>query len=163
MKGLCAILAFLMPFFAQSSTELVGSEIKLRGKIVKPPCTINGGKQIDIDFGQLGVNRIEGDNYAQPFTLQYFCEGVSIDKVLKYIGMPTEFDDSAVQSNITNFGIRLQHIENGIAQPFKVGGELAIPASLGASQFTATPVKKTGVTLKEGAFSAAATFQLEYP
>ncbi len=128
-----------------------------------PPCTINGGKAVEIDFGQVGVNKVDGENYKQSFTLTYECEGVSTDKLLRYLGAATAFDTTAVQTNIADFGIRLQHQRDGIVKPFEVGGTLAIPSYLGSTQLIATPVKKNGATLQEGAFTAAATLQLEYP
>ncbi|MEE4412062.1 MULTISPECIES: fimbrial protein [unclassified Serratia (in: enterobacteria)] len=143
---------------------LADSDVRFFGTLLSnPPCTINGGQPIEIDFGEVGVNKVDGQNYAQPFRVIYECEGVSTDKVLRYLGAATAFDKAAVQSNIPEFGIRLQHQKDGITAPFDVGSTLAIPSYLGASDFIATPVKKTGVELQEGAFAAAATLQLEYP
>lgn len=132
--------------------------------IEHPPCTINSGQPIEIDFGEVGVNKVDGQNYAQTFTIIYDCEGTSTDKVLRYLGAATTFDTAAVQSNIPEFGIQLQHRIDGVSTPFAVGSTLAIPSYLGASQFIATPVKNAaGAELQEGAFTAAATLQLEYP
>jgi type 1 fimbria pilin len=128
-----------------------------------PPCTINGDEPVEIDFGEVGVNKVDGQNYAQTFTLTYDCEGVSTDKVLRYLGAATAFDTAAVQSTIPEFGIRLQHRKDNAITPFAVGSTLSIPSYLGASQFIATPVKNAGAELQEGAFTAAATLQLEYP
>jgi type 1 fimbria pilin len=44
-----------------------------------------------------------------------------------------------------------------------VGSTLPIPSYQGSSQFIAVPVKNAGAELQEGAFTAAATLQLEYP
>lgn len=131
--------------------------------IEHPPCTINGSQPIEIDFGEVGVNKVDGQNYAQPFSVIYECEGASTDKVLRYLGAATAFDKAAVQSNIPEFGIRLQHQKDGITTSFEVGSTLALPAYLGGTNFIATPVKKAGIELQEGAFAAAATLQLEYP
>lgn len=131
--------------------------------IEHPPCTINDGQPIEIDFGEVGVNKIDGQNYAQTFTIKYDCEGTSTDKALRYLGAATTFDTAAVQSNIADFGIQLQHQKDGAITPFVVGSTLPIPSYLGASTFVATPVKKAGAELSEGAFTSAATLQLEYP
>lgn len=163
MKRLYAISILFVSYVTQSSTELVGSEMLLRGSIVKPPCTINGGENIEVDFGYVGVNRVEGDNYAKMISLYYICEGVSIDKTLKYLGLATDFNRSAVQSNFKDFGVQLQHLDNGVPRPFEVGSMLEIPANRGSSKFIVTPVKKAGSIIPEGQFMASATFQLEYP
>ncbi|RJF53865.1 fimbrial protein [Serratia inhibens] len=132
--------------------------------IENPPCTINGGEPVEIDFGEVGVNKVDGQNYAQTFTIIYDCEGTSTDKVLRYLGAATAFDTAAVQSNIADFGIQLRSQSNdGALTGFVVGTTLPIPSYLGSSTFVATPVKKAGAELSEGAFTSAATLQLEYP
>ena len=128
-----------------------------------PPCEINGGEPVEIDFGEVGVNKVDGQNYAQTFTITYDCEGLSTDMVLRYKGVVTTFDTAAVQSNIADFGIQLQHQKGGVITPFAVGTSIPIPSYLGGSTFVATPVKKVGADLSEaGAFTSAATLQLEY-
>jgi type 1 fimbria pilin len=112
----------------------------------------------------VGVNKVDGQNYAQTFTITYDCEGLSTDMVLRYQGVVTTFDTAAVQSNIADFGIQLQHQKGGVTTPFAVGTSISIPSYLGGSTFVATPVKKVGADLSEGgAFTSAATLQLEYP
>ncbi|CAI1194988.1 fimbrial protein [Serratia liquefaciens] len=127
------------------------------------PCAINGGQPIEIDFGDVGVNKVNGQNYAQTFTVMYECENTSTDKVLRYLGAATTFNSAAVQSNIPGFGIQLQHQKDGAITLFDVGSTLTIPPDLMASQFIATPVKNAGAELQEGSFTSAATLQLEYP
>jgi len=143
----------------QTSTNITYSGTLLDA----PPCTLNGGEPVEIDFGEVGVNKVDGQNYAQTFTVVYECEGTTTDMVLRYLGVVTSFDAAAVQSNIPEFGIRLQHQKDGTITPFEVGSTLAIPSYQGSSQFIAAPVKNAGVELQEGAFTAAASLQLEYP
>lgn len=144
---------------AQTSTNVTYS-----GTLIdSPPCTINGGEPVEIDFGEMGVNKVDGHNYAKNFALVYECGDASSDKTLRYLGAATTFDPAAVQSNIPEFGIRLQHQKDGAITPFDVGSTLAIPSYLAGSQFIATPVKNADAELQEGAFTAAATLQLEYP
>ncbi|VEI15223.1 Minor fimbrial protein prsF precursor [Serratia plymuthica] len=164
-QGHCYVLGMLLALTgAVMAAPQSNIDIMYSGTLIDaPPCTINGGEPVEIDFGEVGVNKVDGQNYAQTFTLTYKCEGTSTNKVLRYLGAATTFDTAAVQSNIPEFGIRLQHQKDGVITPFVVGSTLAIPSYLGASTFIATPVKNTGVELQEGAFTAAATLQLEYP
>lgn len=157
---LMALLSTVAPAWAKGE-----GDITFRGTLLEyPPCEINGGQPIEIDFGEVGVNKIDGENYAQTFTLAYDCEGTSIDKVLRYIGNVTAFDAAAVQSTIPDFGIRLAHRSStGNISAFEVGKTIPIASYVGSSTFIATPVKKAGVELREGAFTAGATLQLEYP
>lgn len=149
-----------------SGTSLLAAEnMSFRGTLLEhPPCEINGGQPIAIDFGDVGVNKVDGNNYAQTFRLAYDCKGANTDKVLRYVGNVTAFDPAAVQSNISDFGIQLRHTSlEGITSAFNVGSRLSVPASVSSSIFIATPVKKSNVNLREGAFTAGATLQLEYP
>lgn len=34
-----------------------------------PPCEINDGQPVEIDFGSVGVNRVNGQNYAKTFKI----------------------------------------------------------------------------------------------
>ena len=161
----CSILGLLLfitgPAYAVPQTN---TDITYSGTLLDaPPCTLNGGEPVEIDFGEVGVNKVDGQNYAQTFTVIYECEGTTTDMVLRYLGTVTSFDAAAVQSNIPEFGIRLQHQKDGAITPFVVGSTLPIPSYQGSSQFIAVPVKNAGAELQEGAFTAAATLQLEYP
>jgi len=157
--------------FILSSALCYGSSVhaaenmSFRGTLLEyPPCEINGGQPVEIDFGEVGINKIDGENYARTFTLTYDCQGASTDKILRYLGSATAFDPAAVQSNIANFGIRLAHrTSEGGVTPLTVGSTLLIAAETGSSTFVVTPVKKTAVELQEGAFTAGATLQLNYP
>lgn len=87
-----------------------------------------------------------------------------MEKVLRYLGSATAFDPAAVQSNIADFGIRLAYrTGEGATTAFEVGSTLPIAANVRNTTFVATPVKKAGAELREGAFMAGATLQLDYP
>lgn len=139
--------------------------LNFRGTLLEsPPCEINGNQPVEIDFREVGVNRIDGVNYARTFTLSYDCEGARTDMILRYLGNVTVFDPSAVQSNIPDFGIRLAYqTQKGEVTPLAVGSSLQIASDVRISTFVATPVKKARAELQAGAFTAGATLQLNYP
>ncbi|WP_163333705.1 fimbrial protein [Enterobacter bugandensis] len=163
MKILLALVIAVTPAF--NSLVLASENMSFKGTLLEtPPCEINGGQPVEIDFGEVGVNKINGENYSRTFVLTYECEGPGTDKLLRYVGNATAFDSAAVQSNIADFGIRLAHrTSEGITTPFEVGSTLPISAQIQSSVFVATPVKKMGAKLPEGAFFAGATLQLDYP
>ncbi|HFF8948033.1 fimbrial protein [Serratia marcescens] len=149
-----------------SGASLQAAEnMSFRGTLLEyPPCEINGGQPVEVNFGDVGVNKIDGEGDAQTFSITFDCEGTGTNKLLRYLGNAASFDSAAVQSNIPNFGIRLAHrSREGIISAFEVGSTLPIASYAGSSTFIATPVKKAGATLQEGAFTAGATLQLEYP
>lgn len=141
--------------------------INLSGTLVEPPpCVVNNGEQIDIDFGErVGTSRIDGNNYKQPINYQVTCddEATTLPWVLglKVTGAPASFDPAAVQAQIVgsssmDLGIRLlldgQSLElNKWADISQSGGILE-----------AVPVQSPGATLPEGQFTATATLLASY-
>ncbi|WP_273855338.1 fimbrial protein [Serratia liquefaciens] len=143
---------------------LAADNMSFRGVLHEyPPCEINDGKPVEINFGDVGVNKVDGKNYAQPFTITYKCEGARVYSSLRHVGAVTAFDKAAVQSNIADFGIHLAIEKNGKTAPFDIGSTMGIEPDRNSSSFIATPVKKAGVRLQEGAFTATAMLQMEYP
>jgi type 1 fimbria pilin len=125
-----------------------------------PPCTINNGEQVDVDFGdRVGVNKVDGQNYMQTVNYRITCvSGVSgLAMGLKVTGSATGFDDAALQTNITDLGIRL--LQNG--QAFSLNKRINIDAA-SPPVLQAVPVKKPGVELKGGAFTVTATLLADY-
>ncbi|VEA61599.1 Minor fimbrial protein prsF precursor [Serratia plymuthica] len=125
-----------------------------------PPCTINNGEQVDVDFGnRVGVNKVDGQNYIQTVNYRISCEpGISgLAMGLKVTGSATGFDSAALQTNITDLGIRL--LQNG--QVFTLNKRIDIDAA-NPPVLQAVPVKKPGVELKAGAFTVTATLLADY-
>lgn len=158
------LFTLISSFFSWSLVQAT-ENMNFRGTLLEyPPCEINGGQPVEIDFGEVGINKIDGENYSQTFKIIYDCQGASTAKILRYQGNVTAFDAAAVQSNIENFGIRLAHrTPDGGVSPLTVGSTLLLAADVGSSTFVVTPVKKSGAELLEGAFTAGATLQLNYP
>ncbi|RYM47675.1 fimbrial protein [Serratia proteamaculans] len=125
-----------------------------------PPCTINNGEQVDVDFGdRVGVNKVDGQNYIQTVNYRISCEpGASgLAMGLKVTGSPTGFDAAALQTNITDLGLRL--LQNG--QAFTLNKRIDIDAT-NPPVLQAVPVKKPGVELKAGVFAVTATLLADY-
>lgn len=139
-----------------------GGDMTFRGKLIEPPpCTVNNGNGIpEVDFGnKVGVKKVNGINYIQDIKYNLVCDpnlnGWALK--LKLTGNKTGFDDAAVQTNITDLGIQIQHD----GQRFVLGSELSItPGNIPKLQ--AVPVQKPGATLTEGPFDAAVTLQADY-
>jgi len=125
-----------------------------------PPCTINNGEQVDVDFGErVGVSKVDGQNYMQTVNYRISCEpGISgLAMGLKVTGSATGFDGAALQTNTTDLGIRL--LQNG--QAFTLNKRIDIDAA-NPPVLQAVPVKKPGVELKAGAFTVTATLLADY-
>ncbi|BEM84350.1 fimbrial protein SteE [Serratia marcescens] len=128
--------------------------------IMPPPCTINQGQLVDVDFGErVGVKKIDGKNYLQTVDYHIDCQpGISgLVLGLTVTGTATGFDTAALQTNEPDLGIRL--LQNGEA--FPVNKRLVINAG-SPPTLQAVPVKKPGVELSAGTFEVTATLLADY-
>ncbi|CAI1945644.1 putative minor fimbrial subunit StfF [Serratia quinivorans] len=136
--------------------------MKIRGTLIEPPpCTINDGNRVNVDFGErVGINKVNGVNYRQLMNYQITCDSTANGDWalrLSLSAMPAAFDKEALLSSKTDLGIRVY--QNDV--PFTPGSTLVI-SSKAPPRLEAVPVKREGATLTEGTFEAWATLRAEY-
>ncbi|MBS0861591.1 fimbrial protein [Providencia rettgeri] len=140
-------------------------EVQFHGTLIdNPPCDVGGSGPIEVDFGEVGISKIDGENYKQVFQVTFWCEDMNGASVhLVYDGVPANFDTNALQTNRQGLGVRL--VYNTTMLPPKSGKTVFIPVGGGGAiiPFSAVPVKADGVTLYEGPFTATATVEMRYP
>lgn len=159
-KNVTAVFIFFLaaPYTYIEAAE--GVKMTLHGTLIAPPpCTINGGKKIDVDFGErVGVNKIDGQNYRQTIDYSVTCErGVLPWEMTLTLKGNASFERAALQTNKPELGIRIYQNDT----PFIINTPLKIvPGNLPLLE--AVPIAKPGSKLIEGAFSAAATLQADY-
>ncbi|MBB1225653.1 pilus assembly protein, partial [Klebsiella pneumoniae] len=65
-KTRCALLFTLGVISAAPQAADQGTKVSITATVVAPPpCVINDGRTIDIDFGKVGIKRIDGNRYMQ--------------------------------------------------------------------------------------------------
>lgn len=138
------------------------AQMALRGTLIEPPpCTINDGNRIDVNFGErVGINKVDGVNYRQVLNYQLSCQNIGNGNwalTLSLSGVPAGFDNQALQTNKESFGIRLYQND----KPFTPGSSLNIDLT-NPPRLEAVPVKREGAALTEGAFEAWATLRADY-
>ncbi|HID9895600.1 MULTISPECIES: fimbrial protein [Serratia] len=144
--------------FAQAADQ--GTKISITATVVAPPpCVINDGRTIDIDFGNVGINRIDGNRYMQRIDYSIKCDFLDNSRQLKMkiIGTAATFDSSILGSNINGLGIKL--LANG--RSFAINTPLDITYS-SPPTLDVVPVKKGSVHLTEGKFTSGATMLVDY-
>lgn len=124
-----------------------------------PPCTINAGNSIEIDFGDVGVKRVDGVKYRRGLGYTISCAPATLPWELKLSirGTATGFDGAALQTNVPALGIRI--FQND--QPFPLNTPLDISLS-SPPALEVVPVKQPGTTLSPAQFTAVATLLAEY-
>lgn len=132
-------------------------QVNFQGALIESvPCTINNGQPITLDFGDVIIRGIDGQNYSQPVNYEIDCAAPGI-VTLSLNGTVTQFDDAAVQTDIANLGIRI----NQSGQPFKLNDPITInPANPPA--LVAVPVVNPVQQPNPGVFTATATLLAEY-
>lgn len=156
MKLCTSMLLLLISGLVSASDNLI-----LRGTLVEPPpCAINDGGQVDVNFGdRVGVKKVDGVNYQQVMNYQITCDPTvsTWDMTLEIIGTPADYDSAAVASEVANLAIQIK--QNGV--PFELNKPIPIRLT-SPPVLSAVPVKRAGATLKEGPFDATATLRVVY-
>ena len=150
LLGLCCF-----GFFSAASANLT-----FNGTLNEPPpCTINAGNSIEVDFGDVGVKRVDGVKYRRGLGYTINCAPATLPWELKLSirGTATGFDGAALQTNVPALGIRI--FQND--QPFPLNTPLDISLS-SPPALEVVPVKQPGATLPPTRFTAVATLLAEY-
>ncbi|MBH1930738.1 fimbrial protein [Serratia rubidaea] len=153
--GLLAALSGCGAFAADQ-----GTRVSITATVVAPPpCEINDGRTIDVDFGQVGVKRIDGSRYMQRLSYSVHCEFLDPARQLKMkiVGTGAAFDANVLHTSVNGLGIKL--LADGKA--FNLNSALNIDYTT-LPQLDAVPVKSPAATLTEGKFTSGATMQIDY-
>lgn len=151
------------------SFSVIAVPVFFTGTLIdNPPCSVNNAEPLDVPFGEVGITKIDGVNYAQSFTLNLNCNaslGGETVLFLEYDGISADyFDVGALQTNRYGLGIRLYHSSDSALFPINSGHAIMMTGGSASSlNLYAVPVKAPGVDLPEGEFTATATFELQYP
>ncbi|WP_411919488.1 fimbrial protein [Yersinia enterocolitica] len=143
-----------------SSVVLAAKQVTLQVKltILAPTCTINNNKAMSVDFGDVFSEKVNGDNYRKQVEYSLKCNGADSQMFNMTIqGTAASFNNSALETNITDFGIAL----------FADGKSLNINDSIKFSPakkpvLQVVPVKVANKPLKGGGFSANAVMKISY-
>lgn len=130
------------------------------GTMIEPPaCLINSGSNIEVDFKEVGIKKVDGVNYRERLSYAITCEAGTLpwEMVLRVEGVATTFESSALQTSVPDLG--LQFFQNDI--PLELNKGLVInPAA--APVLDVVPIKRAGTSLSQGDFSASATLLVKY-
>ncbi len=142
------------------SGAVAAANVLFRGTLNEPPpCTIDSGNSIDIDFDKVRIQRVDGVNYRKNVPYAIHCAAGTLPWELKLSikGTATTFEPSALQSSTVDTGIKI--LQHGL--PFQLNTPLGINLSA-PPLLEAIPVKRPGASLQPGAFTATATLLAEY-
>lgn len=159
-KTRCALLWSLSLISAAAQAADQGTKVNITATVVAPPpCVINDGRTIDIDFGKVGIKRIDGNRYMQRIDYSIKCEFLDNSRQLKMkiMGGAAAFDGSVLTSSVNGLGIKLLANGKAFAINTPLNIDYANPPTLDA-----VPVKNSAITLAEGDFTSGATMLVDY-
>lgn len=125
------------------------------------PCKINNDQVMNIPFGSVGVNKVDGANYLQTIPYNVDCQGSTDSSPVKLTvtGTVTSYDAAAIPTSAEGLGIQIR--ANG--QPMNINQ--ALETTMGALQtltLQAVPVKDPAKQLTAQEFNAVATLKADY-
>ena len=140
-------------------TPIYPSPINIKGYVIAhPPCMINEGKTVEVNFGDVLSTRVDGLNYKRLVDYHPSCEQMPINTLkLSVEGNGTFFDANALMTNITGLGIRILY-QN---KPLKLGQAINFTYP-DFPVLEAVPVRDFSTLLVGGDFSTTATLRMEY-
>lgn len=137
-------------------------DVKFTGTfLLSTPCTINNSQVIDVAFGNVGVDKVDGVAYEQKIPFVVDCKGAANTTSLNLTmsGVAVAFDDAAIKTNADGLGIRIK--ADGI--PMKLNKpKVTTLKDLETLKLTAVPVKDPDKSLTEQPFTAVATLTADY-
>ena len=109
MKRLAWCLIYGFAGLAQAAIN----DVTFHGTLVSPPaCTISDGKTIEVEFRNVIIDNINGDNFRQDVPYTITCDPDVRDDAwemsLTWTGSQTPYDDSAIETDVSGLGINLK-------------------------------------------------------
>lgn len=133
--------------------------VEFRGTLRKKPCHVAGGQDINVMFGNIGINRVDGQRYLRPVPYTLICDEVNKAWTLglSVKGIPADFESTALKTGVAGMGIRI--LQNG--KPLQINAVIPVNYQ-NPPVLQAVPVKEDGAVMNEQDFSVTATLVAAY-
>ncbi|EAQ1076791.1 fimbrial protein [Salmonella enterica] len=147
--------------------------VHITGTLTIPPCTINSGQVINVNFGNVLVTDLSNVSYHKKTTVSVACPYYKGTPWVKVNGTQLSgAGDNVLSTNISGFGIALYQ-GDGVSIPLHLNGVSPYGAQIisgfsgkgtanGTFTFTAVPYKVGTDQLSGGDFSATASMTITY-
>ena len=121
--------------------------VKVSVTVVQPlPCTINGGRPIEVNFGdELMTTRIDGYRYRVPIDFSFTCTKSAMRMQVR--GGTANFGQGLLGTNRDGLGILILQKQSGNQLPLNSWLNFTYPNPI---TLDAVPVKRAGVNLETG-------------
>ena len=153
------------------------SRIIIKSALLYVPeeCTINGGQTIEVEFGDLPGNGLDGNNFEKTVPLTFQCkggefEGNALKINLGISGKAASFSDEYLRTTkdgyqggavIPDLGIKFKQLD-GSQMSINKFYPVSMQGNIGDWGFIAAPVSPAGADVAAGDFYATATIVAEF-
>lgn len=162
-----------------SAVQADNVNVSITGTVQIPTCTINGGKTIEVNFGNLPVGNLSSGQYPLTRQVNVYCPYSNSIPFIRITGstLPGAPHNNVLASTVSNFGIALYQGSDQ-SKPMLLGSGITIEGvgmgyvlTQGFTEngngnailtFTAVPWAASSAVLKAGSFSATATMSVNY-
>ena len=169
------ILVFISLLFASINIRAMDVSVQITGEILAPPCQINNGKVIEVDFGNISATSISGTHNWRKIDVPVSCEYANGNAYVKIIGHQMNNNRNVLLTNVKNFGIALYQGDGNTTElilgdgEYREGESIGYPIQTGlvgkengVFTFTAIPFKDTGKNIPIGSFISSARIEITY-
>jgi type 1 fimbria pilin len=159
LAGALVLGCFLSSMSAHAAT------VSVSGNVVLPPCTLNGGNTIDVNFGDdVMITRIDGKEYKkQPVNYNLSCEGdMSNGNNLLSItisGSVASFGSGLLKTDKSGLGVQFLNYTTPLAVNT---GQAKFNYNSSHPTLFAVLAKNSASPPTAGEFSATATMSVNY-
>lgn len=149
--------------------------IKITGTIQIPPCQVNDGKTIVVEFGDVSVTDVANERNRRKVTVPVKCSYAQGTAYVKVTGTQLGSNTNVLKTDVDNFGIALYQGDGTTVKLVLGDGKhngqdsIGYPIQAGLSgkesgtfTFTAIPFKEGNKELAAGAFRASANMSISY-
>ncbi|EOP4507054.1 fimbrial protein [Escherichia coli] len=149
--------------------------IKITGTIQIPPCQVNDGKTIVVEFGDVSVTDVANERNRRKVTVPVKCSYAQGTAYVKVTGTQLGSNTNVLKTDVDNFGIALYQGDGTTVKLVLGDGKhngqdsIGYPIQAGLSgkesgtfTFTAIPFKEGDKDLAAGAFLASANMSISY-
>ncbi|TGB99011.1 fimbrial protein [Escherichia sp. E2586] len=149
--------------------------IKITGTIQIPPCEVNEGREIVVDFKDVSVTDVANERNRRKVDVPFRCSYSQGTAYVKVTGTQLGSNTNVLKTDVDNFGIALYQ-GDGTATKLVLGDgkhngqdSIGYPIQSGLSgkdsgtfTFTAIPFKEGNKELTAGVFTASANMSISY-
>ncbi|EOC5745170.1 fimbrial protein, partial [Cronobacter sakazakii] len=90
-----------------SRTLAMDIPVEITGVIQVPPCQVNNGEIIEVNFGDISVTDVSNQRNRRKVTIPITCGYAQGTAYVKVTGTPMGSNKNVLMTNINNFGIAL--------------------------------------------------------